>query len=153
MINKRQLKEQTTLSQRQHDFVTNYVVKEMSAKQAAINAGYSPAVSRTSIGKLKNIPAVKKKIEQTVAAIEKKRDKVLFMGMQERLSVLNRIIRAVVPEDPNAPVVLPHAATALKAIAEINKMAGDYAPERRLSVTVDATQERLLEARRQYEEF
>jgi phage terminase small subunit len=153
MTNQYSQRQRTTLSQKQHDFITNYVVKEQSAKQAALNAGYSEEFARTKTTELRNQPVVKKKMAELVQSIEKKRDKVLFMGMQERLSVLNRIIRAIVPEDTKLPVDVTHAATALKAIAEINKMAGDYAPERRLSVTVDATQERLLEARRQYEEF
>ena len=42
---------------------------------------------------------------------------------------------------------------ALKAIAELNKMSGDYAPDRKLSLTIDMTKSKLDEVKKQYEDY
>lgn len=141
------------LTQRQHDFVINYIKNGFNVYQAAIDAGYSPSFAKSRSGELIHHPIINEKISKAYQAEEMKNMKEICMSMVDKAKVLDRIIRAVVPLDPNEPVNMKYASEAIKAVAELNKMQGDYAPDKRLSITVDATKERLIEARKQYDEY
>lgn len=140
------------LSQMQYNFVTNYIKNGSNATQAALKAGYARSVATCKTKYMINQPEVKQRILSAYDKLNAKQDNGIFMTLEQRCKVLNQIIFDIVPQDGSEPK-RKHYNEALKAIAELNKMAGDYAPDKRLSVTVDATKERLDEARKRYEEY
>jgi phage terminase small subunit len=136
------------LSELQQSFVLNYVKNGFNAYQAARSAGYTEASATVYSHKILDNPIVKSRVE----AAFKRFDKRIDVAFDWRIDKLKRIINAVIPDNEDT-VKLKDAKVAISAIAELNKMYGDYAPDKRLSVTVDATKEKLVDARKQYEEF
>ena len=74
------------------------------------------------------------------------------MTLTERVKVLSKIVYDIVPKDGADPK-RQYYKDAIAAIKEINKLTGDYAPDKRLAITVDATQDRLIDARNQYNDY
>lgn len=141
------------LTQKQYDFTVNYIKNGFNAYQAALEAGYSDNYARFKAPGLINHPSINNRITKAYQQVEIEERRTLCMTIRDKAKVLDRIIRAVVPLDESQPVNMKFANEAIKAISELNKMQGDYAPDKRLSITVDATKDRLLEARKQYEEY
>lgn len=141
------------LTQRQYDFVLNYIKNGFNAKQAAIQAGYSSSYAHYRAHALLDHPMVRNRIERAHQKIELKREANLMITYAEKVEILKRIIYDIVPKDPSEEPKRKLYPEAIKAMSELNKMQGDYAPDKRLSVTVDATKEKLIDARRQYEEY
>lgn len=141
------------LTQKQYDFVLNYVKNGFNAYQASLAAGYSKHFAQVKSALLVEKPIIKERIEKAYNNIEGMRERQLTLSFADKAEILDRIIRAVVPADKSMPVDKKYMNEAIKALAELNKMGGDYAPDKRLSITVDATKERLIEARRQYEDY
>lgn len=141
------------LTQKQYNFTLNYIKNGFNAYQASLDAGYSQTFATVKSGQLITHPEIKKRIAKAYQAVEVKNHNTLCMSITDKAKVLDRIIRAVVPLDETLPVDKEYMKDAIRAIAELNKMSGDYAPDKRLSVTVDATKERLREAKRVYEEY
>ena len=140
------------LTQLQYDFVKNYITNGFNAEQAAISAGYSQTVVDTRAFCLPNSPSVKPLIDK---ALDKARDTILSrlgVGLTWRIKKLKKVVDQYIPDD--APIQSHEpCAVALKAIAELNKIAGDYAPDKRLALTVDLTKDKLKEARKIYDEY
>lgn len=135
----------TKLTDKQYTFVTSYIRNGFNSYKAAKAAGYSEGYALVKACKLIDQPAIRERIDKAL-------DKVLAIEIKEKADVLLKIIYDIVPQDGSEPK-RKHYPDAIRAISELNKMQGDYAPDKRLSITVDATQKRLNDARKQYEEY
>jgi hypothetical protein len=141
-----------TLTDKQQKFVSNYVSNGFNASQAARDAGYSDkAASSKTTHMVTKHPMIRDRIARAYETISTELEIELGVTMADKMRVLSRIIYEIVPID--GAIDKPHLPQALKAMVELSKMQGHYAPDRRLSVTVDATKERMLEAQRVYEEY
>ena len=141
------------LTSLQHDFIKNYISNGGEAKSAALNAGYSLAFATTKAPDLLKSPAVKKQLNRLNTQVMPTIDKELKVTYKDRVKALSRMLYDILPEDETLPVRRNRYETALKIVAELNKMSGDYAPNKRLQITVDATSKRIKEASEAYEEF
>lgn len=139
----KKLKPLTTM---QYTFCTEYVKNGGNAYQAALTAGYGEHYALTQTKKIIQHPSVNERIQKAFAKVEDK----LGVSFEWRVGKLKRIVDSVLGEDE---VKLNHAKVAISAIAEINKMYGDYAPEKRMNMTVNATLDKLQEARKAYDEY
>jgi phage terminase small subunit len=142
-------KQRTILTQKQYNFCSSYIKNGFNAYQAAINAGYSHNYANVKAPMLLQHPIIKQRIEKAYTKAEDQ----LGMDWQWKLRKLKRVIDTFIPDDDTTKLNTFETGIALKAIAELNKMHGDYAPDKRISMTVDATQSKLLEARKQYKEY
>ena len=142
------------LTERQRSFVISYVTNGYNKLQAALNAGYTRSSALTGTAIIDN-PNVKDHIQQAIA--QQKRDEDFFKKLKvaynDRLKVLSHIIYDIVDLDNPELSKRNMYKVAIAAVNELNKMAGDHAPNKLLSVTVDATKEKLKEARRVYDEY
>ena len=141
-----------SLNNKQQLFVNNYVSNGYNAAQAARDAGYAEntALVKAPLMVTKH-PLIRERIARAHETISTELEIELGVTMADKMRVLSRIIYEIVPVD--GEIDKPHLPQALKAMVELSKMQGHYAPDRRLSVTVDATKERMLEAQRVYEEY
>lgn len=135
------------MTQMQSKFAENYVKNGFNAYQAALDAGYSESSARVRSHTMLDKQPIRERLDNAFCRVEVD----LAVGFKWRVEKLKRLIDEGIPDE--GEINQAHARLALAAIAEMNKMYGDYAPDKRLSVTVDATKEKLNEARRQYEEF
>lgn len=133
----------------QYAFATYYVQNGFNAYQAAIDAGYSENYARVKIHALIKHPA----IQEQLAQVRETQVRKLSQEFQWKVGKLKRIINAFIPDDTEIALKPGETKVAVSAMIELNKMHGDYAPDKRLSLTVDMTKDKLLEAKRQYEEF
>ena len=139
------------LTQKQRSFVLNYISNGLNARQAALTAGYSDNVALIKGSKMTNHPLIRNEIEKAYNTIDRQRAE-LMLAVDERVRILSAIIYDIVPKDGSEPK-REYYKDALKAIAELNKMSGDYAPDKRLSVTVDATKNKIRDVKRLYKEY
>lgn len=146
------MSKKTQLTEKQSNFVLNYIKNGCNAKQAALAAGYTMSVAKVKGTSMLANPLIKERLAQAYSRIERQEIEALCMSIKEKASILSSIIYDVIPKDGTEPK-RDYYKDAIKAIQELNKMSGDYAPDKRLSLTVDATKERLLEAKRVYEEY
>lgn len=137
-----------SLTSRQYEFVKHYIKNGFNAKQACLSAGYSEGTSNTMGSKLLNNPVIKAMLGRSLERAEDK----LLITFEYKLSKLKRIIDQYVPDEGD---IGSHeqANVVIRAIAELNKMNGDYAPDKQLRLTVDTTRGRLIDARKEYEEY
>lgn len=132
------------LTEKQHNFVNNYISNGFNATSAALDAGYSPKYAESQAYKLVNHPAINERLSDAY----KEAEKTIGVPFDERANILKQIIKSC----ENSPIAQDKRVM-ITAIAELNKMTGGYAPNRKVSVTIDATKERLNEAKRVYEEY
>ena len=136
------------LTPQQANFVINYIKTGGNAYQAAIKAGYAEDFANTKTKVLMNLPHVKQEISKAYKRVDNIFTDKLGITMTYKAKALKRMIDNIMRDDDR-----DHYKDAIKAIDQLNKMQGDYAPERRLNLTVDATREKLEEVRKQYEEY
>ena len=141
----------TDLTERQEKFIENYLRNGSNAMKAAIEAGYTRGVAQARSTAFLNHPEIKARIDRAYAKLDRQKMKNICLALEERVRLLSKIIYDVIPNEGEP--VRKHYPDAIRAIQELNKLAGDYAPDRRLSVTVDATKDKLIEAQRVYEEY
>lgn len=137
------------LTQKQYEFCNEYIKNGFNAYQAALKAGYSESYANVKAPLLLEHPLIKPRL----ARAYQRADNSMTVSWEWKIEKLQRIIDDIVPLDKSLPIKHKHAANAIKAISELNKMSGDYAPDKRLSVTVDATKDKLIEINKEYEEF
>jgi terminase small subunit-like protein len=140
------------LTERQHNFTLNYIKNGFNAYQAAMDAGYSPLFSRTRASTMINHPIILDQVTKAHQKMQVERMNELSITLADKAKMLMRIIEDIIPSDGSEPK-RQYYKDALKAINELNKMAGHHAPDRKLSINVDTTKERMIEARKQYEEY
>lgn len=142
-----------TLTEMQHNFVLNYIRNGFNAYQAAVSSGYSEDTAKAEAYKILAKPLVKQHVIKAQEVVNQTRIKQLYITMDRKAKLLMRIINDVIPKDKSIEPKREYYKDAIKAIQELNKMQGDYAPERRLSLTVDATKDKLKEVKKQYEDY
>lgn len=140
------------LNDREQLFVTHYIKNGYSARAAARSAGYSNASSESYAHQLLDKRHIQERITSAYKKVEARHARELCMSIEAKAKILTQIIYDVIPQD-GSPPKREYYASALKAISEMNKMSGDYAPDKRLSVTVDATKDKLIEAKKVYEDY
>lgn len=133
------------LTEMQYLFIKHYVNNGFSASKAAISAGYSEDFAKHQSSKLANHPVVRERINHLL-------ERTVKITLDDKIDYLLKMLDDIIPKDGSEPKRNLYN-TAIKIVSELNRMMGDYAPEKRLSVTVDATQKRLEEARKQYDEY
>ena len=137
------------LTQKQREFCTNYVGNGLNIYKAALEAGYSHKYSRVLAPKLLDHPLIKERITKAFNNAEER----LTLTWEWKLKKLKRVIDTYIPDDSSQELIQSNVKVGLIALAELNNMQGDYAPVKRLSMTVDATKNKLEEVRRIYEEY
>jgi phage terminase small subunit len=130
----------------QTKFVRELMISGVDATTAARNAGYSESVIKYP-SRIMQAEGVKHEIEQA----QKKLRAKIAKDYEWKYEKLKRIIAYFVPDEGDLKP--DHTKVAITAMSELNKMTGDYAPDKRLQVTVDHTKGKLLEARKQYKEY
>lgn len=136
-----------TLTTKQSSFLKNYICNGLNTYQAAIDAGYTKSYARVRSYDLLQQPHIQSRLETAFKKVEARLD----ISFDWRLNKLKRLINEIIPDDDN--IIMSQSKIAIQAIQEINKMFGDYAPDKRLTLNVDTTKDKLVEARRQYEEY
>ena len=136
------------LTTKQFTFCNEYVKNGGNAYQAALKAGYSDTYSQFKAPSLIHKPQLAERMETALRRVEHKLD----VSFEWRINKLKRLVNAIIPED-DGKIIVAQGKVAIQALAEINKMYGDYAPEKRMNMTVNATLDKLQEARKAYEEF
>ena len=132
------------LTQKQYDFVNNYIKNGFNAVQAALDAGYSPKYAEAQSYNLVNHPAISKRLSEAYQVAEKVTDATFQWKIEKLMQIIRAFEKSPLAQD---------AKVVIAAIAELNRMSGDYEPTKRFSVTLDATKGRLAEAKRIYEDF
>jgi hypothetical protein len=140
------------LSEMQYKFANEYIKNGFNAYRAAINAGYSLNSAKVMGKELVNRPGIQERILRAYAKADQEVISKIAISFGDKAKILLRIINDIVPPDGSEPK-REYYSEAIKAMAELNKMQGDYAPDKRLSMTVDATKNKLEEVRRIYEEY
>ena len=136
------------MNERQQRFVQEYVTNGFNAHRAAIDAGYSAHTALVRSFKMPLSPSIKPAIAKGIAHTHQVLENELKITVSKKANWLIAIIERVLDKD-----MPDQYKDAIKAIAELNKMQGHHAPSRSLSITLDATKEKLLDAQRQYKEF
>lgn len=140
------------LPQKQYDFVVNYIKNGFNGKEAAIKAGYSRYSAYSQSVSLLAKPEIKDKLEKAYEQVEKKVIHTLGITFVWKLKRLKHIVEQYIPID-GTELKQSDVRVGLQALSEINKMTGDYAPDKRLNVTYDATSTKMKEVRKVYDEF
>jgi phage terminase small subunit len=132
------------LTPKQYAFVNNYVLNGFNARQAALDAGYSNSYAEAQSYVLVKHPAVSEHLKNAYNEAEEKTE----ITFEWKLAKLKRIINAYEksPLSQDAKVVIA-------AVAELNRMQGDYEPSKSINLSVDTTKTKLNEVRRIYEEY
>jgi hypothetical protein len=136
------------LSEKQESFVVNYISNGGMVPEACLSAGYSELYANTKGYQLLKNEAVQDLIERARGDLEVR----LGITLLDKARKLKYIIDDIIPEDGSEPKRVFYK-DALKAIEQLNKMCGHFMPERRVSITLDATQSKLKDARKQYDEY
>ena len=140
------------LPQKQYDFVVNYIKNGFNGKDAAIKAGYSRYSAYSQSVSLLSNPEIKDKLEKAYQQAEKKIINTLGVTFVWKMKRLKHVIEQYIPID-GTMLKNNDVKVGLQALSEMNKMMGDYAPDKRLSVTYDATQSKMKEVRKIYDEY
>lgn len=132
------------LTEKQYRFVSYYIKNGFNAYQAARDAGYSQTYADAQAYNLVNHPSIKEHITHACQQAIKTTAITFEWKLNILREIINRFSNSSSPQDARA---------AIAAIAELNKMTGDYAPAKKVSLNVDTTRARLDEAKRVYEEY
>lgn len=139
------------LNDKQQSFVLNCLQNGFDFQKAAIDAGYAPRYAANNITQLTRHPVISERLHKAIKVHQTEQFNKILMTMEERGKILQNIIYDIVPK--NGEPKRQYYKQAISAIQELNKMSGDYAPDKRLRLNVDLTQEKLHEARKVYDEF
>lgn len=137
----------------QKKFVQEYLANGGDIKNAALSAGYSENTARVTSYKFLDNPKIKEMILLAQGNIEASSIKEAIAPYTWKAGILKRLVNAVISDDETQPINLEYGKIAIAAIAELNKMSGEYAPQKRLQLTVDVTKDRIIEAKKEYQEF
>ena len=138
------------MHERQKRFVQEYITNGHNAYRAALDAGYTKNTAIACSAKMPTNPTVKPLLDKAMAVADRVLELDLGITIKTKGQWLLQLIEDVL--DPNDPK-RDYYKDAIKAIQELNKMQGHHMPTRSVSVTLDATKEKLLEVQRQYKEF
>lgn len=137
------------LTELQYNLVTAYIKNGGLAYKAAKTAGYSEGYAKVDVHNTLKLPAIQEKLQLAQRMSDDKLAKVFAW----KIAKLTRIVDEYIPDDRSIPLNPIHVRVGISALMEMNKLHGDYAPEKRLAITVDATKERVAAAQRVYEDY
>lgn len=138
------------MNEKQKRFVQEYVVNGFNARQAALSAGYTEKTANIESHRMVNNANLKPAIERGMAMSNHILEQEIGLTVRRKAVWLVQLIEDVLnPDNPKRD----YYKDAIKAIDQLNKMQGHHMPTRSLSVTVDATKEKLIEATKIYSEF
>lgn len=140
------------LTSKQISFCDHYIRNGFNGKAAAISAGYAPSVALHA-EKIINSPAISSALTK---AINKNNQNILDklgVSYNWRVEKLKTIIDGVISNGDAEEIRWPYVKQALTAIAELNKMGGDYAPDKSLRLNVDMTKDKMQEVRKAYSDY
>lgn len=135
------------LTERQYKFCMNYI-ESGNACESALYAGYRLSYAKARAHELVKHPTIQEYLNE---ARERTMEK-FGMTYESKIKVLQQIINTFMNE-PNQSLTPQHAKVIIQAISVLNNMEGHRAPDRKVSLTIDATKARLLEAQKVYEEY
>lgn len=136
----------------QYSFCSEYIKNGFNAYQAAVTAGYSERYALTQTKKLIQNPSIHDRLTKAYAKAEDKMVSQLGITFVDKANILLRIINDIIPQDGSEPK-RKYYKDAIKAMSELNKMQGDYAPDKRMNMTINATLDKLSDARKAYDEY
>jgi hypothetical protein len=133
------------LTDQQHSFVINYIKNGFNVKQAAIDAGYSEGFAHSGqVYNLLNSDKIQARLQAAHEASEYKIYATYDWKIKRLVDLIEYHSRN--PSTYDSPIVI-------KAIAELNKMQGDYQGHKLTSVTIDATRDALEHTKKQYDRY
>ncbi len=132
------------LTQKQYDFVNNYVNNGFNAAQAALSAGYSQKYADAQAYNLVNHPVIHEHLTHAYQKAEKNTEINFEWVINKYINIISVFEKSPLAQD---------ARVVIAALAELSKIKGYYSPDKKLSLTIDTTKERLAEARRIYQEY
>ena len=134
------------LTSKQYDFAMNYIKNGFNAYQAALSAGYTEAYSRTGSPNLVQNQSIQRLIKKEVTSLEDR----IGITIEWKAKKLQRIIDSIVPSE--GEIDKPYLKDAIRALSELNKMSGHYAPTKNVLLNVD-TANRLIDVKKAYEDY
>ena len=139
------------LTQKQYDFVLNYIKNGFNGYQAAIDAGYTHSSAKVQASQMLSNPQVKQRIDKAYKEAETKIIHQLGITYTWKMKRLKHVVEQYLPLDKDLKA--SDVKIGLQALSEMNKMMGDYAPDKRLNLTVDATESKMKEVRKIYDDY
>lgn len=139
------------LTERQRNLVLNYVSTGGNLYQSAIRAKFGDAYARHNVYDDFQKRKIKNNLDKLRAQDEQDFAKRLGVTFEWRMNKLKRIVNSIVPDSGEIKHKYTH--NAIKAMAEMTRMFGDYAPERKMNLTVTSTLDSLAQIKRQYKEY
>jgi phage terminase small subunit len=139
------------LTQKQYDFVLNYIKNGFNGYQAAIDAGYTHSSAKVQASQLLANDTIKQRIDKAYQEAERKIIHNLGITYTWKMKRLKHVVEQYLPLDKDLKA--SDVKIGLQALTEMNKMMGDYAPDKRLNLTVDATTSKMKEVRKIYDEY
>lgn len=137
------------LTQRQYEFTKNYIANGFNAQKAALDAGYTNDYARSKATNILTNPVV----EHAIHTAYTQANGQLALTWEWKLRKIARVVNECIPDDITVKLCTHKMKVGLAAIAELNRMSGDYAPIKKLSVNLDATKAKLEEAKKVYDEY
>lgn len=146
------MRRKVKITEKQTKFAQNYVKNGFNAKQAAIDAGYSESFAEKSSFQLAKHEGINQQVERVYARITEDMEVELGVTLVNKIKVLTKMIDDIMGTFDGEPK-RDYYKDVCKAINELNKMQGHLVPNRAVTLNIDATKDKLLEAKRIYEEF
>lgn len=141
----------SNLTNRQQNLVVNYVKSNFSAHKAALQSDYTANTAKVESHEMIAKPKIKERLACALGDRDSLFMKELGMTLEWQMRKLRRVVEDGIPEE--GELKSHKVKVAISAIDLINKIQGNYAPDRQLRITVDATQEKIEEAQRVYKEY
>lgn len=138
------------LTEKQIRFTKEYIANGFNAKQAALEAGYSQGVAEHATKIIKNNSIIKETIIHAREQANRNALDDCGASYKARVMKLWRVVEDIIPD--NGDIRQQHVRNAISAMAELNKMGGDYAPDKSLRLTVDMTKQKLAESKAIYDD-
>ena len=141
------------LTERQENLVLNYIGLGENLYQSAIKAKFSETYSKVQSYQVVQQDKIQKKIKD--ARQQRDEDFVHKLGvtMSWRMNKLKRLVEDIIPDKGKGEIKHKYAHNAVKAMSEMTRLIGDYAPDRRVSLTVNTSLNTLDTIQRQYKEY
>jgi phage terminase small subunit len=141
------------LTQKQFTFYNNLIAQmkrsgKMNIKQAALSAGFSPTNYSSIASRLLKKPEG----QAYLKSLQQESTNSAISNLDWIMEKLVRIVRAGIADD--GAITPKYVKDSLRAISEINKIQGHYAPEKKFSFNMemdDLQETKLLELILKYE--
>jgi phage terminase small subunit len=133
------MKETEVLTQRERKFVLEYFKNDCNHVAAATAAGYKNADKHAyKIIQRPMIQAAIAKVNKKVMTSTSRMDLAMEMTLDWKKKKLKLAIERAIPDEQSEETQIYDPHVGLKAIAELNKIDGDYAPEKHHNVNLNA---------------